>query len=68
MSDGLLIVRCDCVFGVGVLLFYRESLYIVRGEGVWFYGVDGRCYVDMYNNVFCVGHVNLDVVVVMVCQ
>ncbi len=43
-------------------LFYREPVHIVRGDGVWLYGADGKQYLDMYNNVPCVGHANLHVV------
>lgn len=35
---------------------YREPLKIVRGEGAWLYGEDGRGYLDMVNNVCHVGH------------
>ena len=42
--------------------FYREPLYIVRGEGVWLYDNDGRRYLDCYNNVPSVGHCRPEVV------
>ena len=44
------------VFGAGAPLFYREPLHIVRGVGVELFDAAGRRYVDMYNNVPCVGH------------
>jgi 4-aminobutyrate aminotransferase-like enzyme len=28
----------------------------VRGEGVWLYDLEGRAYLDVYNNVASVGH------------
>ena len=37
-------------------------MHIVRGDGVWLYDADGKRYVDMYNNVPCVGHANPRVV------
>ena len=39
-------------------LFYREPLHLVRGDGVELFDPHGRRYVDMYNNVPCVGHAN----------
>jgi 4-aminobutyrate aminotransferase-like enzyme len=36
--------------------FYDEPLHLVRGEGVWLEGADGRRYLDAYNNVPSVGH------------
>lgn len=39
-------------------LFYKEPVHIVRGEGVWLFDVHGKRYIDMYNNVPCVGHAN----------
>ncbi|MFM8375207.1 MAG: aspartate aminotransferase family protein [Phenylobacterium sp.] len=57
MSDGLL-ERRNRAFGTGAALFYETPLHIVRGEGAWLYDAAGRRYVDMYNNVPCVGHGN----------
>jgi 4-aminobutyrate aminotransferase-like enzyme len=51
-----LIARRDQALGAGAALFYAEPLHIVRGEGVRLYDADGRAYIDMYNNVACVGH------------
>lgn len=44
------------LLGKGSPLFYDEPLHIVRGEGVWLFGADGRRYLDVYNNVPHVGH------------
>ncbi|MDH3294196.1 MAG: aspartate aminotransferase family protein, partial [Acidimicrobiia bacterium] len=44
------------VLGDGAPLFYRDPLELVRGEGVWLYAADGSRYLDLYNNVPCVGH------------
>ncbi len=57
-----LIARRERVLGVGAPLFYEEPLHIVRGEGVFLFDADGRRYVDMYNNVPCVGHAHPHVV------
>ncbi len=50
--------RRDRVLGKGAPLFYEEPLHIVRGEGAHLFDSEGRRYVDMYNNVPCVGHAN----------
>ena len=43
-------------------LFYQDPVHIVRGEGVRLYDESGREYLDLYNNVPCVGHANPHVV------
>ncbi|BBK35969.1 aspartate aminotransferase family protein [Allostella sp. ATCC 35155] len=53
-----LLARRDRVLGAGAPLFYTTPVHLVRGEGVHLYDPDGRRYVDMYNNVPCVGHGN----------
>jgi 4-aminobutyrate aminotransferase-like enzyme len=60
--------RRDLALGSGTELFYDTPLEIVRGEGVYLYDRDGRRYVDMYNNVPCVGHANPAVVQAMAEQ
>lgn len=55
-SDELLIQRRDKAFGRGAALFYDTPLHLVRGEGVHLFDAEGRRYVDLYNNVPCVGH------------
>lgn len=60
-----LLARRDQAMGAGTPLFYNEPLHLVRGEGVHVYDPAGRCYVDMYNNVPCVGHANPAVVEAM---
>ena len=50
--------RRDRALGAGAALFYETPLHIVRGEGTYLFDADGRRYVDMYNNVPCVGHGN----------
>lgn len=54
MTD--LLDRRERYFGAGAPLFYREPLTIVRGEGVHLFDAAGNRYVDLYNNVPCVGH------------
>jgi len=54
MSD--LIARRARLLGPNVPTFYDEPVHIVRGEGVWLFGADGRRYLDCYNNVAHVGH------------
>ena len=39
-------------------LFYEEPIELVRGDGVWLEAADGGRYLDLYNNVPCVGHAN----------
>ncbi|HEX7994748.1 MAG TPA: aminotransferase class III-fold pyridoxal phosphate-dependent enzyme [Streptosporangiaceae bacterium] len=49
--------RRDAVFGPAMEpLSYAEPIEMASASGVWMTGTDGRCYLDMYNNVVCVGH------------
>ena len=57
-----LLERRRRLLGSAYKLFYEEPVHIVRGEGVWLYDVDGRRYLDMYNNVPHVGHCHPHVV------
>jgi 4-aminobutyrate aminotransferase-like enzyme len=68
MSSATLAARRDRAFGAGAPLFYETPLHIVRGEGVELFDADGRRYVDMYNNVPCVGHADPTVVEAMARQ
>ncbi len=68
MATGSLRQRRDLAMGSGAELFYDTPLEIVRGEGAYLYDRDGRRYVDMYNNVPCVGHGNPAVVQAMAEQ
>ena len=54
--------RRDKLLGAGAALFYEEPISIVKGEGVWLFDDQGKRYLDMYNNVPCVGHANPHVV------
>ncbi|WP_115717915.1 aspartate aminotransferase family protein [Gallaecimonas mangrovi] len=44
------------LLGPAYQLFYQDPLHLVKGEGVWVFDVDGRRYLDVYNNVPSVGH------------
>lgn len=57
-----LIRRRQRVLGRNSPLFYDRPVHLVRGEGVWVYDADGRAYLDVYNNVPCVGHCHPHVV------
>lgn len=68
MTDNELLARRERALGKGAYLFYREPVNIVRGEGVYLFDDAGNRYVDLYNNVPCVGHANAHVVEAMVKQ
>ena len=50
------------VLGQNSPLLYEKPLQLVRGEKAWVYDADGRAYLDVYNNVPCVGHCHPHVV------
>ena len=68
MSGETLLARRDRALGKGAALFYETPLHIVRGQGAHLFDAEGRRYVDMYNNVPCVGHANPAVVAAMTRQ
>ncbi|HJR98146.1 MAG TPA: aminotransferase class III-fold pyridoxal phosphate-dependent enzyme [Actinomycetota bacterium] len=56
-STSDLIARRAEVFGTALApLTYSTPLHLVRGDGPWLEDVDGRRYLDSYNNVPVVGH------------
>lgn len=63
-----LLRRRQRALGVNMPLFYSDPVHIVRGEGVWLFDPDGGRYLDMYNNVPCVGHAHPRVVAAMSAQ
>jgi 4-aminobutyrate aminotransferase-like enzyme len=63
-----LLARRELAFGKGAKLFYDTPLHLVRGEGAHLFAADGRRYVDMYNNVPCVGHAHPRIVEAMARQ
>ena len=65
MTTTELVARRDRLLGAGAPIFYHKPVNIVRGEGVWLFDDEGRRYLDMYNNVPCVGHCNPRVVQAM---
>ena len=56
MTNSALLSRRNHLFGKGSTLFYEKPVQLIRGEGVSMYDESGRRYVDLYNNVPCVGH------------
>ncbi len=50
------------------VLFYKEPLDIAEAKGVWIYDVDGKAYLDVYNNVQSIGHCNESVVEAITAQ
>jgi len=57
-----MIGRRERLLGPAYRLFYEKPVHIVRGDGVWLYDPDGNRYLDVYNNVACVGHCHPHVV------
>ncbi|WP_419759569.1 aspartate aminotransferase family protein [Acidisoma sp.] len=51
-----LIRRRQRVMGASYRLFYEEPVHLDRAEGVWLFDLEGTRYLDVYNNVPCVGH------------
>jgi 4-aminobutyrate aminotransferase-like enzyme len=68
MTNEQLLARRNQALGTGMPLFYTTPLHIVRGEDVYLFDAEGRRYVDMYNNVPCVGHGNPHVAEAMARQ
>ena len=50
------------LMGPNIATFYDNPVHFVKGDGVWLWDVDGRKYLDCYNNVPHVGHCNPRVV------
>ena len=49
--------RREAVLGPAMeSLTYTEPIEVASADGVWITAVDGRRYLDAYNNVPCVGH------------
>ena len=57
-----LLTRRRRAMGPAYRLFYSKPVHLVRGEGVWLFDVDGKRYLDCYNNVASVGHCHPHVV------
>ena len=56
MDNATLIAKRNLRLGVGAPLFYQQPLQIVQGRGVELEDEQGNVYIDLYNNVPCVGH------------
>ncbi len=63
-----LIERRARLMGPNIPTFYRTPVHIVRGRGVWLWDVEGRRYLDCYNNVPHVGHCHPRVVAAIAGQ
>lgn len=57
-SISQMMARRGKVMGSRPYVFYDPPLHLVRGEGVWLFDVEGRRFMDLYNNVPIVGHCN----------
>lgn len=55
-ADQALIERRQRLLGPAYRLFYADPVHFVRGQGVWLYDIEGRPYLDVYNNVASIGH------------
>ncbi len=62
MTDPDLATRRARTLGPTYQNFYDEPLHLVRGAGTSLWDVDGREYLDCYNNVASVGHCHPQVV------
>jgi 4-aminobutyrate aminotransferase-like enzyme len=62
MSRPDLLQRRERALGPAYRLFYDQPVHLVRGEGAWLFGADGKRYLDCYNNVASVGHCHPHVV------
>jgi 4-aminobutyrate aminotransferase-like enzyme len=54
--------RRDEVLGPGYMLMYREPVEFVSGQGAHLFDHEGNDFLDVYNNVPCVGHAHPRVV------
>ena len=57
--------RRNEVLGPGYMLMYREPVEFVSGQGAHLFDHEGNDYLDVYNNVPCVGHAHPRVVEVV---
>ncbi|AWM87790.1 aspartate aminotransferase family protein [Microvirga sp. 17 mud 1-3] len=63
-----IVARRQALLGPAYRLFYTDPVHVVRGEGVWLYDPDGKAYLDVYNNVACLGHCHPHVVAALARQ
>ncbi|MDR1789790.1 MAG: aspartate aminotransferase family protein [Opitutaceae bacterium] len=50
--------RREAAFGPNSVLFYKKPIVVASASGAWMTDTDGNRYLDLYNNVPCVGHSN----------
>ncbi|PZX12877.1 4-aminobutyrate aminotransferase-like enzyme [Palleronia aestuarii] len=50
------LARRKASFGAASVLFYDRPIRMARAEGAWMYDAEDRPYLDLYNNVPCIGH------------
>lgn len=50
------VAKRQATFGASSVLFYKEPIEMVRGEGVYMFDAHGKRYLDVYNNVPSIGH------------
>ncbi len=63
-----LIERRNKALGPSYRLFYDDPAHLTRGQGIWLWDVNGRKYLDCYNNVASVGHCHPDVIAALSIQ
>ena len=51
-----LVEKRKALLGEHAWHFYDQPLHIVRASGPWLYDINGKRYLDMYNNVQQIGH------------
>lgn len=44
------------LFGAPAVLFFKQPVEVVKGEGCYLIDKNGERYLDCYNNVACIGH------------
>jgi 4-aminobutyrate aminotransferase-like enzyme len=62
------VAQRQATFGAASVLFYEQPIEMVRGEGVFLIDVNGKRYLDVYNNVPSVGHCHPRVVAAIAQQ
>ncbi|MDR2674592.1 MAG: aminotransferase class III-fold pyridoxal phosphate-dependent enzyme [Opitutaceae bacterium] len=53
-----MLARRFATFGGNSILFYKRPVEMVSAKGAWMFDAEGKKYLDLYNNVPCVGHGN----------
>ncbi|WP_172327881.1 aspartate aminotransferase family protein [Mangrovicoccus sp. HB161399] len=50
------LARRKATFGASSVLFYDKPIHMASASGSWMQAADGTRYLDLYNNVPCIGH------------